>query len=373
MRSTNVLLILVLLSVQIFTVKIDFSSFVELSDLKGDSYAESLVQTINTALANKGGRIEAIQELLTNLYNKLVDDQTASDNAWRKRETALNKTISETQTLIEKLASQIAHAQKTLAETVTKIAKANVNILQYGKQLTADQAMVQNLHIKRNADASIYKLNVQSHQDLILALQAVITELTKLRGSVSGTGKPSHVKAISAEDRDAAFKKSHPALLQVFSEEDIASFVQVATEADQDALGKLIDLLIALKRSTQKSLADDDENEQDSIKHFNSALTRLQSDISLLNATLKRQQNNLVKYQRKKNSLTVEITEKTSLKKKNEIFLAQTKEIRRQEGLKYEADKRARNREKDIIRKLQKIVDEKLARMKEFLKKRVNQ
>jgi uncharacterized coiled-coil protein SlyX len=48
---------------------------VELTDLKGDSYAESLVQTINTALANKGGRIEAVQDLLTELYNKLVADQ----------------------------------------------------------------------------------------------------------------------------------------------------------------------------------------------------------------------------------------------------------------------------------------------------------
>ena len=34
---------------------------------------------------------------------------------------------------------------------------------------------------------------------------------------------------------------------------------------------------------------------------------------------------------------------------------------------------RGRNREKEIIKRLQKIVDEKLARMKEFLKARVNQ
>jgi chromosome segregation ATPase len=361
------------LSLQVFTLKIDFSSFVELSDLKGDSYAESLVQTINTALANKGGRIEAIQDLLANLYDKLVTDQKHADLDWRKRETQLNKTISSTEDLIQKLATQIVNAQKNLALTIKKISKSEQNLAQYTKQLTQDQAMVQTLHIKRNADAAIYKQNLRNHQDLILALDAVIAELNKLRGSISGLGKPGHVDAISAENRDSAWKKAHPALLEVFSESDISSFAQVATEADQDQLSKLIDMLVALKRSTQKSLADDDENEQDSVKHFKKALTRLQSDITLLNITLKRQRENLAKYKRQKVSLETEIRSKTALKVKNENFLAQTKEIRRQEGLKYESDIRARNREKEIIRKLQKIVDEKLARMKEFLKKRVNQ
>lgn len=373
MRSNNVILILVLLALQVHTVKIDFSSFVELSDLKGDSYAESLVQTINTALAQKGGRIESIQDLLTQLYDKLLSDQKVADKQWHTRETQLNKTISDTQNLISKLSTQIVAAQKSLAQTVTSINKSNVNIKQYTSQLTHDQAMVQTLHIKRNADAAIYKQNVANHQDLVMALDAVINELNKLRGSISGAGRPGHVAAISAETRDAAWKKNHPALLEIFTEGDISSFAQVATEADQDSLSKLVDMLVALRRSTQKSLADDDVNEQDSVKHFNQAMTRLQSDITLLNVTLKRQRENLEKYIRRKTSLEIEIRDKTNLRVKNENFLAQTKEIRRQEGLKYESDMRSRNREKTIIRKLQRIVDEKLARMKEFLRKRVNQ
>jgi len=354
-------------------VKIDFSSFVELSDLKGDSYAESLVQTINTALQNKSGRIESIQDLLTQLYNKLVSDQKTADGDWTKRETALNKTIHETQTLIQKLTTEIATAEKTLADTVAKIAKGELNLAQYTKQQTADQAMVQQLHLKRNADAAVYKQNVQNHQDLIMALNSVVAELTKLRGSISGVGRPAGMHAIDAENRDAAWKKNHTALLQIFSDSDISSFLQVATEADQDQLAKLIDMLNALKRSAQKSLADDDENEQSSKKIFKKALTRLQSDIALLTTTIKRQNDNLTKYNRQKVSLQTEIHDKTALKVKNVAFLKQTKEIRRQEKLKYESDKRGRNKEKAIISRLQKIVDEKLAKMKDFLKKRVNQ
>jgi len=232
--------------------------------------------------------------------------------------------------------------------------------------------MVQQLHLKRNADAAIYKQNQQNHQDLIMALDSVVAELSKLKGSISGVGMPAGEHMISAESRDAAWKKSHPALLEIFSQTDINNFIQVATEADQDQLSKLIDMLGALKRSAQKSLADDDENEQNSKKVFKKALTRLQSDIALLTATIKRQNDNLTKYNRQKTSLQTEIHDKKALKAKNEAFLKQTKEIRRQEKLKYESDKRGRNKEKAIISRLQKIVDEKLAKMKDFLKKRVN-
>lgn len=375
MRSyPNLILLLVLVSVQVYTLRIDFSSFVELTDLKGDSYAESLVQTINTALANKGGRIEAIQDLLTELYNKLVSDQTKADSDWAKREKSLNTTITDTSNLIEKLATEIALAKKNLAETNSKIDKSNVNLKQYNSQKDADLSMVQTLHIKRNADASIYKTNIQNHQDLIMAIDAVVAELSKLKGSISGVNKPDHIKDIDAETRDRNFKNAaKPALLEIFSESDIDSFLEVATSADQDQLAKLIDMLNSLKRSAQKSLADDDQNEQDSIKIFNVALARLEADIKLLTESIKRQQDNLAKYTAQKISLETEISDKSALKVKNEQFLAQTIEIRRQEKLKYESDMRGRNREKEIIKRLQKIVDEKLARMKEFLKARVNQ
>ena len=375
MRSyPNLILLLVLVSVQVYTLRIDFSSFVELTDLKGDSYAESLVQTINTALANKGGRIEAIQDLLTELYNKLVSDQTKANSDWAKREKSLNTTITDTSNLIEKLATEIALAKKNLAETNSKIDKSKVNLKQYNSQKDADLSMVQTLHIKRNADASIYKTNIQNHQDLIMAIDAVVAELSKLKGSISGVNKPDHIKDIDAETRDRNFKNAaKPALLEIFSESDIDSFLEVATSADQDQLAKLIGMLNSLKRSAQKSLADDDQNEQDSIKIFNVALARLEADIKLLTESIKRQQDNLAKYTAQKISLETEISDKSALKVKNEQFLAQTIEIRRQEKLKYESDMRGRNREKEIIKRLQKIVDEKLARMKEFLKARVNQ
>jgi hypothetical protein len=373
MRTTSLLLIFALIFIHTLAVKIDFASFVEFSDLKGDSYAESLVQTINTALEQKGGRIENIQDLLTELYNKLVADQGKSDRDWTARESSLNKTIAETTSTIFRLEGEIATAKRRLAHTISNIKKAERNIVQYTKQRNQNLAMIQQLQIRRRNDHAIFLKNQQSHQTLIIAVEQVVAELSKLKGSVSGVGKPAHVKDIDEEKRDAGWLKKHKgSLLQVFSDADVQNFIQVATEADQDSLNKLIDLLNTLKRSAQKSLADDDESEHTSKRTFKNLMAKLNNDVANLNVALAKQKKNLQSYKRLKNQLSVEIKDKSVLKKKNEEFLAQTVEIRRTEKLKYESDKRQRNREKSIIAKLQKIVSERLANMKDFLKSKVN-
>jgi len=276
--------------------------------------------------------------------------------------------------LIQKLTDQVALATKKLAITNMKIARSTSNIKEYTIQYNQEATMVVNLEMKRNMDHAIYKDNVYNHQNLLMALDQVMIALKKLRGSIAGIGRPSDVKAIAAESRDTNWKKEHGgALMQIFSEEEVENFVQIATEADQDALMKLLNLLEKLRRSTAQSLVDDEKIEKKSKKSYKYLSNQLKGDLEKLSEVLRKQKRNLKAYKAYRNSLTVEINEKTNLKKKNEEFLKQTVEIRRTEQLKYESDKRARNREKAVIAKLQKIVNEKLAKMQEFVRSSVNQ
>jgi len=107
-------------------------------------------------------------------------------------------------------------------------------------------------------------------------------------------------------------------------------------------------------------------------KTFKALKGKIQADISSLKTTITRQTANCVKYTKEINALTVDIKTKSDLKKKNEKFLAQTIETRRVEKLRYEDDTKHRHNEMRIIRKLQKIVQQKLASMKDFLKTKVN-
>lgn len=373
MRSNNVFLILVLLSVQIYSLKFDFTQLIEVKDMNSDPYANSLIQTINTELNAKGGKIESIQNLITQLYNKLLTEQIRANKDWYERERVLNSTIYDTKNLVLRLTEQIASSQKKLAVTNQKISRAQKNVKQYTYQYDQERTMVIKLNMKRNVDHDVYKTNVYNSQNFLLALDQVMIALRKLRGSISGVNRPGHVNEINAESRDRQWKKVHgAALMQIFSEGEIDDFVQIATEADQDGLSKLLGLLARLYQSAQKSLDDFEQDEVRSKKTFNFLITQLSSDVNKLESLISRQKNNLTAYLSYRNSLVVEIKEKNNLKVKNEEFLKQTVETRRVELLKFEADIRARNREKLVIRRIEKIVNEKLAKMNAFVKSRVN-
>ena len=374
MRSTSALLILVLMTIQIYSLKFDISSFAEVQEMNNDPYTNSLISTINTELTAKGGKIESIQNLIRELYTKLVADQSRANREWYERERFLNITISDTNTLILRLSDQIASAQKKLAQINIKILRATTNIKQYSLQFNQEAALLSNLRIKRNLDIAIFNDNMYNHQNLLLALDQVMIALRKLRGSVSGVGRPSHVEAGRNEMRDTNWKKEHGgALLQIFSEDDINNFVQVATEADQDALSKLLTLLETLKRSVQKSLIDDENDEKKSLILFKQLEKQLESDLEHLSSSLIKQKRNLKAYESLRNELTVEINEKTNLRKKNLEYVNQTIELRRTEKSKYDMDTRGRNREKGIISRLERIVNEKLAKMQEFVRRQVDQ
>ena len=79
MKFKNVILIFALLFVQFCSLKIDFSTLAEVKEMNGDTYASNLIQTINTEVNAKGGKIESIQNLITELYNNLIKDQSHAD------------------------------------------------------------------------------------------------------------------------------------------------------------------------------------------------------------------------------------------------------------------------------------------------------
>lgn len=374
MRSLNVLLIIVLFALQTYSLKFDISTFAEVQEMNKDLYTNSLVSTINTELTAKDGKIESIQNLLADLHKKLLQDQSRSNREWYERERFLNITILDTNNLIRRLTDQISSSTKKLAQVSLKVLKSNTNINQYTLQRNQESAFLITLRMKRNVDIKTHNENLYNHQNLLLALDQVLIALRKLKGSVAGVGRPAHEGASNTERRDSNFRKEHGgALLQIFSENDVNNFIQVATSADQDGLSKLLALLEALKRSVQKSLIDDEQDEQTSLKLFNKLETNLISDLENLSRSLIKQKRNLRAYKSLQNELTVEINEKTNLRKKNVKFVKQTIEIRRTEKSKYDEDARARTRERGIIRKLTRIVNERLVKMQDFLKNQVNQ
>jgi len=158
----------------------------------------------------------------------------------------------------------------------------------------------------------------------------------------------------------------------VGNDEEAAAFAELATEADQDALSKLIALLNRIKENVAKSLSDDEAYEKESRATFKRLKVTLQKDNHVLKVALRKQNANLSRYVKKINELTLTINIRVKLLKTRKQELKNTKKERLEKEGRYNRDKKKRNEEKVIIHKLQKIVKDRLSRMSQFLRTKAN-
>jgi len=273
------------------------------------------------------------------------------------------------------LKAEIAKLNKVKVEFEGKRDFSKRNIVQYTAQKTQDQTTLKDITARRKKDRQNYEASVKEHAAIIGAIEQVITELAKLRGSISGVNKPKHVKAINNENRDAAWKsKVKKSFIEIIGDDDAETnaFIELATEADQAALEKLIALLHNISRNTKKSLSDDERSEAQSLASFEKLKASLEGDIKSLENLLKRQQTNLDSYLKKINELTITINIRLSLQHSRELELKNTESEKASKETHYHADTAHRNKEKLVIQRVQKIVKERLATMSRFLRKSTN-
>jgi len=87
---------------------------------------------------------------------------------------------------------------------------------------------------------------------------------------------------------------------------------------------------------------------------------------------LTKQRANKAKYEKIITDISVTIKIRKALLKTRAREMSVTKEERFMKEANYNRDKKKRSQEKKIIRRLQKIVKDRLARMSQFLKAKVN-
>jgi len=368
MRSTNVILLVVLLALG-FTSSFDFASFVELGDLKNDPYGKSLIETIQMSMEKSpGGKIENIQALLVELLRKLHTEQENANAEWGKLNKKLTTHISNLHSEINHLRVEVRRLRRLRSNFVRRRNRAERNIKQYRLQRTQDIATLNALIVRRRRDRVYYENSQKEHSALIGAIRQVLASLNKLRGSIAGVKRPSHVASISAETRD--MRRSLAEI--VGDDEEAQAFIELATEADQSALSRLIALLNNINRHAQKSMDDDRANERHSRATFKRLRLGLKNDIATLNNALKKQRERLSIYKRRINELSNKIKIRRSILVTKRKELVQVETARRNAENQYNVERKQRRSEMRVIRRVQRIVNERLARMSQFLRGQVN-
>lgn len=370
MRFTNTFLLIALLTFS-YTNSFEFASLAEISEIKATPYGKSLIETISLALEQKGN-VNEVQKLLNDLLFKLNSDQ-AKDTAWWNKENArLKAKIARLAREIEKLRIEILKALAEKAKYEKLRDQAAANIVQYKKQIAHNLRALADNEQRRNQDAADFKRSQSEHTDILNALDAVLKELNKLVGSVSGQNRPEHVRLGAEENRDRlqALKKSFVQISQ--DEAEIQAFVELATEADQNALRKLINFIRKVRASTQQSYNDDIEHEKRSIKAYNHLKNILETDNRRLRKMLAQEIKNHALYVKRIAQLIVKIAQ---LRKLRAAKIAERKATIAERIAKenaYLARKAQRDEERRVMNRIDRIIKQRLSNMSKYLSERVD-
>jgi hypothetical protein len=366
MTFTNTFLIIALISFSCVNT-FEFASLSEVSDIQADPYGKSLLETISLSLSNKGN-VDEVQELLANLLLKLNQDQQRSDAWWAKENARLTALIALLNKKIKSLKAELVRLNDKRVKYEKLRDKAAKNLIQYRKQKDQNTKDIKLNEARRSDDNAAYKRSQSEHQDVLFAIDSVIKQLNHLVGSVSGKGKPTHVKASAEELRDLK-----NAFVQISQDEaEINAFIQTATEADQHILNQLIRQLNSIRASVVKSLNDDTAHEKRSKKVFQQLDALLRNDNKRLDSSIANQEKRWNAYVKEVARLKQKIADKERLLKAYQSQLTNAINERLAKERRYLADKAQRNTERKVIEKVQKIVQRRLANMTAYLKTQVN-
>jgi hypothetical protein len=371
MRSNNVILFIVL-AVLSASNAFEFTNLAAVKELRASAYGNNLIETISLSLASQGN-VDEVVKLLGDLKDQLLTDQRNADAAWEKVSEILKAEIEKIKTEIMKLKALIADLYKQKAEKEALIKKATENLVQYKNQKDADEKSLVDLKKKRDNDEAEAKKSEEDHIDVSNAIKSVLDELKKLIGKVNGV-RPDHIGANEFEKRDDDYKKTLKAqFLQISKNEEEANIlVELATNADQAALAKLLQLLEKLLDSTNKSQKDDAGHEAKSIEDYTNLTTLLKNDINSLDNSIKTQEEHKQQYENELKSLITEIKNQEGLlKTEEESLVLKEKEFHDKETI-YLSEKAQRVDELKVISKLEEIVTERLSKMSGFLKAQTN-
>jgi chromosome segregation ATPase len=373
MKNFNSLLFLgLLLFVGATTDRFEFASLAELNDISETNFGKNLLETVTLSL-NNGGDAKSVLNLLNGLMSKLIKEQEDSDKWWAGEKKRLENKISDLTKEIAKLAGEIEALKTEKSKMEKLINRVKENIKQYNAQKLANNKQLTDLATKRANDKADFDRSTQEHLDLLKALEQVINELVKLSGSISGVGKPNSIQEIDAEKRDAAWKKAKAALVEIAkSDNNAAIFAEMATEADQNALEKLVNLLRKLRKSAEKSYNDDKSAETRSKDNYKILVNSLESDNKKLASLLNASEKNLRDYEGKLANIIKNIS---NLEKVKESKEKDKKDTIKEKDLKekvYNAEKLERTEEREVVKKLIKLVEERLVKMSSYLSSNTN-
>jgi hypothetical protein len=387
MKQLNVCLIIILALFASTSKAFQFSSLLEVQELKSTLFGSNLVETIALTFqspTDKAASAKEVLKMLEELLAQLQTDQTSDTATFETKIAAFYAHIAKLAQEISQLTEQIEFLKNEIERLSDLISTADINIVSFKARIENLKSLVSEMEAANINDNKYYNQKIAQLQSLYNAFTTLLEKLDRLTGSVSSVNVPTHVNLTESEKRDVEWRSQNPNVTSKLDAVIVKSFLQLESEtsesamlamqlsqqydnflettlnADQGALRKLVGILSAIqeevlgqKTAAQKHLDDINASYKEMRKEAD-------AEIALNDAALAKQTENRAKYVTEKEQKT---EEKASKEKRRELLKNEktiNEDLREKLKATYEKEKIERTAELEIVQKLVKIVENRL-------------
>lgn len=389
MKQLNVCLIIFIAIFASTSKAFQFSSLLEVQELKSTLFGSNLIETIALTFQSpedKASSAKEVLKMLEELRSQLQSDQNSDSETFETKQKSFDSHIDKLAKEISLLTERIEFLIKEIERLSNLIVQSDKNIASFKARIENLKALVIELDQANVADNKYYNQKIKELQSLYNAFTTILEKLDRLTGSVSTVNVPTHVNLTDSEKRDLEWREknanvtsnldapaaksflqlelesesSEAAMLAMQLSKQYNNFLETTLNADQGALKKLMGILnniqeevLAQKTNAQKHL--DDINAK-----YKEMKTETENEIALNEAALVKQTENKNKYIAEK----AQNTEEKENKEKRRELLKNEKSINEDLRSKlkgtYEKEKFERTAELEVVSKLIKIVENRL-------------
>lgn len=342
------------LSTAIFpSMRSGFNVMAEIKQLDDSDFGKKLLDTIALQLGNKAP-LEDVAKLLSDLKANLHKQNEDHLALHLKQAAECKADIADYNARIEHATNEIKDATINIGNLRNAIKQLKAAILNKETQLQILASRRSNLVRDHAADVANFERRSKEHTEVIAALDIIIPRLEGIRQN------PQTQKQVFAE------------LAKIGTTNPIQALVEVASTFDPAALENVINKLKEIRESLAKSLKDDQDAQEKAAENYDRLLKEIDSVTGNLTTGLKEDRSALAENE---SNLA---DEQSRLEQNQKEFKAataglhaRTKECNAQER-KWKDDTAQRNKEINVIEKVQEILATRLQSMRGYLKKRVN-
>lgn len=336
-----------------------------LSELDNNHFGNVLMSAIAVHISFNSP-IEDIESLLNTLKGGLEKDQEKADARNANEQSQCKKTLAEYQTSIDFHNEELETEEDYLVSNQQLLNKCEKNYKVIVDDLNKNTERYEGYETSRNIHHLDYIQKVKDYDEAIEALDEANSLLEHLK---SGSALIQMKKKLEKVKEKLA---QHHILHTNLYNPLISSLTEIALNADQESVKKIIELLLELRENMSNSKTNLEETEKQQVSNWEKIKTDLQNEKKNLISKKDDTEDEIENYRKLIQVFQEKISSHENELETTKLLYEETQKYCENSLHQYEDVSKERKVELEILGRLFVNFKEKLGNLKDYLNKRVN-